>query len=346
MSKIRIGIIGGGGIAQYAHIANYKKHSDKIELVAIADVNESIVNKNIEDHGFQHGFTDYEKMLSSVELDAISVCTPNKFHAPAAIAALQAGCNVLCEKPPAMTSAEAKAMEDAANKAGKLLTYGFNHRYTSQAQILKRFVDAGELGNIYAGHVTAIRRSGIPGWGVFTNKELQGGGPLIDIGVHMLDLALYLMGYPRATQVMGATYRELGTRPLTSAWGGSWDYKNYSVEDMAMAMIRFENGATLHLDTSFILHTKEDAVNVRLHGTEGGCDYSPIAIFQDKHGSLVDITPTSVPNVDSHTAEIEAFVKTLAGEGKVLSTAEEGTKLQQIIEAIYISAETGETVKI
>lgn len=344
MEKIRVGIIGGGGIAQGVHIANYKKHSE-VELVAIADVNEGIVKKNIEDHGFKHGFSDFNEMLEKVELDAVSICTPNKFHAEATIAALKAGCHVMCEKPPAMTAAEAKAMESAAIESGKILTYGFMYRYTSQAQILKRFIDAGELGNIYAGKITAMRRSGIPGWGVFTNKELQGGGPLIDIGVHMLDLGLYLMGYPKPKQVMGVTYRELGTRPGTSIWA-PWDYKNYSVEDMAMAMIQFENGATLHLETSFIVHTKEGEMNVRLHGTEGGCSYSPVGIFQDKHGTLVDITPAHIPERNGHQAEIEAFVHAILGKGEVLSHASEGVIVQQIIESIYRSAETGQTVSI
>lgn len=345
MDKIRVGIIGGGGIAQAAHINNYKKHTDKVELIAIADINEAIVKKNIEDHGFQHGFTDYREMLSNIELDAVSICTPNKFHAEAAIAALQAGCHVMCEKPPAMTAAEAQAMEAAANQSGKLLTYGFMYRYTSTAQILKRFIDAGELGSIYAGRISAMRRSGIPGWGVFTNKELQGGGPLIDIGVHMLDLGLYLMGYPKPTQVMGVTFRELGTRPGTSIWS-PWDYKNYTVEDMAMAMIRFDNGACLHLETSFIVHTKSGEMNVRLHGTEGGCSYSPVGIYQDKHGTLVDITPAHIPERNGHQAEIEAFIAAIRGEGEVLSTAAEGVIVQQIIESVYQSAETGQVVQL
>ena len=345
--ELRIGVIGGGGIAQSAHIANYKKYADEVKLVAIADVNETIVRQNRENHGFQYGFADYNEMLSQVELDAVSVCTPNKFHAPAAIAALNAGCHVLCEKPPAMTSAEARLMEEAAAKAGKILAYGFNHRYTAEAQMLKRFVDAGELGSIYAGRVTAMRRSGIPGWGVFTNKELQGGGPLIDIGVHMLDLALYLMGYPRATQVMGVTYRELGTRPLTPTWSGPWDYRNYSVEDMALSMIRFDNGATLQLETSFIAHTKQhDVMNVRLHGTEGGCDYSPLAIYQDKHGSIIDIAPAFVPDINGHAAKIDAFLQAVSGKDAMLPNAEQGTKLQEIIEAIYRSADNGDTVII
>ncbi|RAP78429.1 Gfo/Idh/MocA family protein [Paenibacillus montanisoli] len=345
LRKIRIGVIGGGGFSRASHIVNYKKLNDKVELVALADVNEQIVKQNLDEFGFQYGFTDYAEMLADVELDAVSVCTPNKFHAPATIAALNAGCHVLCVKPPAMTGAEAIAMKEAADKAGKILTYGFNFRHTNEAQILKRFVDAGELGRIYTGRVSALRRSGIASWGAFTNKELQGGGPLIDIGVHMLDLALYLMGYPKPKTIMGVTYQELGNRPLTPTWGGRWDYKNISIEDMATAMIIFENGASLQLETSFIGHMKElDVMNITLHGTEGGCNFSPLSIFQDKHGTLIDITPAYIPDSNAGKSEIETFVNAVSGQGELICTADEGIKVQQIIEGIYRSAETGETV--
>jgi len=345
--KLRIGVIGGGGIAQAAHINNYKRFADQAELVAIADIVPEVVDKNVKEHGFQYGFTDFDEMLAKVELDAVSVCVPNKYHTPATIAALKVGCHVLCEKPPAMTGAQAREMAAVAEKAGKILTYGFMNRYTAEAQILKRFVDAGELGNIYTGRVTAMRRSGIPGWGVFTNKELQGGGPLIDIGVHMLDLALYLMGYPKATKVWGVTYQELGNRPMTPTWGGQWDYENFSIEDMALAMIQFDNGATLQLETSFIIHANDDNGNtIRLSGTEGGCAYRPLALFQDKHKTLIDITPAFIPKVDGYRVEIGTFLKAIRGEDEVLCKPHEGVIVQEIIEGIYTSALTGEMVTI
>src|SRR5699024_4627011 len=156
------------------------------------DVVKEKVEQVAEEYNIPNAFTNHEEMLQEVELDAVSICTPNKFHAPAAIAALRAGCHVLCEKPPAMTVEEAHQMDIEAKNAGKILTYGFHFRHKPEVETLKRFIDGGELGEIYAAHVLAIRRRGIPGWGVFTNKELQGGGPLIDIGVHMLDTALYL----------------------------------------------------------------------------------------------------------------------------------------------------------
>jgi predicted dehydrogenase len=345
VGKLKIGIIGGGGIAQAAHIANYKKHADRVELVAIADVNEQTLRYNAEAHGFAHTFTDYNEMFAQVELDAVSVCTPNKFHAPAAIAALRAGCHVLCEKPPAMTAAEAVEMELAAEASGKILAYGFNNRYKGRAQYIKRFIDNGEIGDIYAGRVTAMRRNGIPG-GVFVNKELQGGGPLIDIGVHMLDLALWYMNFPKPVQVMGATYQELGTKPFETV-PTPWDYRNYTVEDLAMGMVRFENGATLLIESSFIVHMPNHTNNtVLLHGTKGGCDFKTGAVFQNKFGTVVDITAPKLPDPDSHQLQLEAFIDALEGKGEMLSTPRQGVIVQQILEALYRSAETGEAVNV
>lgn len=345
MAKLKIGVVGGGGIAQAAHINNYKKHGDKVELVAIADVNKGVLQRNIEEHGFAYAFEDYSEMFANVELDAVSICTPNKFHAPATLAALKAGCNVLCEKPPAMTAAEAEAMEEAANASGKILAYGFNNRYKARAQYLKRMIEDGELGRIYAGRISAMRRNGIPG-GVFVNQELQGGGPLIDIGVHMLDLALWYMEFPKPVSVLGSTHRELGIKPLESV-PTPWDYRNYTVEDLAMGMIKFDNGATLLLETSFIVHTLENTNNtVRLHGTKGGCDFKTGGVFQSRYGTIVDIAAPKLPDPDSHQLQLEAFIDAVAGNGQMLSTPRQGVIVQQIIEGLYRSAETGEAVKL
>src|SRR5699024_7541434 len=159
--------IGAGGIATDVHLPAYKKVQDKVEIVAIADVAYDKAKMVANEEGIEHTFADYTKMLESVELDAVSVCVPNKFHKDAVIAGLQAGCHVLCEKPPAMDQEEAKEMEDVAAESKKLLMYGFHYRFQAETQAAKRFIDAGEFGEIYAGRVQAIRRRGIPGWGVF-----------------------------------------------------------------------------------------------------------------------------------------------------------------------------------
>ncbi|WP_324717227.1 Gfo/Idh/MocA family oxidoreductase [Carboxydochorda subterranea] len=343
---IRVGIIGAGGIATGAHIPGYQALGDQVELVAVADVDGERARRVAAEFGFARSYTDYHEMLAQETLDAVSVCTPNKFHAPATIAALRAGCHVLCEKPPATTVLEAQAMREAAAAAGRILTFGFHMRFKSEAQAAYRFVAAGELGEIYAGRVTAMRRRGIPSWGVFTNKALQGGGPLVDIGVHVLDLALWLMDYPQPETVLGATFQKLGTRPGVAPWG-PWDWQHYEVEDMAHAMIRFANGASLLLETSFAANIEPmDEMNVRLQGTEGGLTLQPLRIHREAHETLVDVTPAWLPTVKPHHAEVAHFVRCIRGEAQPLSTPDQAVALQQIVDAIYQSAETRTPIRL
>ncbi|WP_181346974.1 Gfo/Idh/MocA family protein [Thalassobacillus sp. CUG 92003] len=344
--KLKVGIIGGGGIAQGAHLPNYVKHQDKVEIVAVTDVVKKTAEECAELFSVPHTFTDYKTMFRDCDLDAVSVCTPNKFHADAAIAALEAGCHVLCEKPPAMNVAEATAMAEAAKKHNKILSYGFHFRYAPEVITLKRFTDAGELGGIYAASIRAVRRRGIPGWGVFTNKDLQGGGPLIDIGVHMLDAALYLMDYPEPESVFGATYQKIGNRKGVGLMG-DWDWESFSIEDMARGMIRFKNGATIMLETAFAANVeKDDVMNVSLMGDEGGADVFPLKIYQEKHDALIDVSPAYLPKKGYHELEVESFVNgCLTGEAPI-STPEQGVVIQKIINGFYESAKTGKAVKI
>lgn len=346
MKKLRIGIVGTGGIARHAHLPSYQKVSDKAEVVAVCDIVKENAQKFAEEFKVPYVFTDYQKMFAEVELDAVSICVPNKFHAPVAISALNAGLHVLCEKPPAMNPAEAEEMAEAARKNRKILTYGLHYRHTQEVEALKRFIYAGELGNIYAVKVTAVRRRGIPGWGVFTNKELQGGGPLIDIGVHMLDTALYLMGYPEPAQVLGVTYQKLGTKKGIGLFG-DWDWQNFSIEDMARGMILFKNGASILLETSFAANVeKDEEMNVSLMGDKGGADVFPLKIYQEKHDTLVDITPVYLPKKDPYQWQIERFVDCCISGKQPICTPDQGVVLQKIINALYQSAETGETIKL
>lgn len=344
--RLRVGIIGAGGIATHVHIPNYLKCKDKAEVVAIADVVKEKADQAAEQFEIPYSFSDYEEMLDEMELDAVSICTPNKFHAPAAIAALEAGCHVLCEKPPAMTAKEAEQMAHTAEKQGKILTYGFHYRHAPEVEALKRFIEADELGEIYAGRAQALRRRGIPGWGVFTNKELQGGGALIDIGVHMLDTALYLMGYPEPELIMGSTYQKIGTRKGVGLLG-DWDWKNFTVEDLAQGMIRFKNGATLILEAAFAANIEpHDVMQVSLMGDKGGADVFPLKIYQEKYETLIDITPSYLPKKGYHELEIERFVDCCLSGRTPLSTPRQGVIIQHIIQAIYQSAETGEAIQL
>ncbi len=343
---LRVGVIGAGGIARVAHIPNYLKCGDKVEIVAVADVVQKTAEKLAQDFNIPYVFSNYKEMFKQVALDAVSVCVPNKFHHEATITALQAGCNVLCEKPPAMTVAEAEEMSFEAGKAGNILTYGFHFRHSPHVETLKRFIDAGELGDIYATRVTAMRKRGIPGWGVFTNKELQGGGPLIDIGVHMLDTALYLMDYPDVDTVFGVTYQKLGNKNGVGLMG-QWDYENYSIEDMARGMITFKNGASILLETAFAANVeKHDEMNVSLMGDQGGAEVFPLKIFQEKHDTLIDISPSYLPKKGFHELELERFVDSCLNGTEPLSNGKQGVTLQKIINGLYESAEKGEAIKM
>jgi predicted dehydrogenase len=343
---VKVGLIGSGGIATGQHIPGYKALGADVELVSVADVNGERASSVAREHGFARSYSDYTDMLRAENLDAVSICTPNKFHALAAIEALKAGVNVLCEKPPARSAAEAIQMAASAAESGKVLMYSFNNRFRPESLMAKRFVDHGDLGDIYAARVRWLRRRGIPGWGVFTNKELQGGGPLIDIGVHMLDLALHLMGYPEPELVVGSTYNRLGSKPGVPA-GGKWDWDNFEVEDMALGFIKFRNGATVMLESSFMEHMEPmEENNVFLSGTEGGMSLYPFKMFKDMNETIVNITPAFVPKGNGHAACIANFIAAIKGEAQPAVSPSEGVKLQKILDAIYQSASTGQAVSL
>lgn len=345
MSPVRIGVIGAGGIAVEQHIPGYKTLGDQIELVAVADLNGARAAEVAAKAGFARSYESFEQMLALEQLDAVSVCTPNKFHATATIAALRAGVHVLCEKPPARTAHEAEEMARTAQESGRILMYLYNQRFKPETMAARRFINGGELGEVYMARAHWRRRRGIPGWGVFTNKELQGGGPLIDIGVHVLDLALHLMGYPEPELVVGSTYRKLGMHPAPSPMG-QWDHTNFEIEDLAAAFIRLRNGATILLEASFMEHMEQmDLCNVQLSGTRGGINLYPFQLFKDMHETIVNVTPAWLPKQNGHAAEIANFVGAIQGKEEPAVTPEEGVRLQRILDAVYKSAETGDPVR-
>ncbi|BAB05884.1 Gfo/Idh/MocA family oxidoreductase [Halalkalibacterium halodurans] len=343
--KLRVGIIGAGGIARTVHIPSYLSLKDQVELVAITDVQPKHAQAAAEQFSIPYVYNDASRMMQEVELDAVSICTPNAFHRELTIEALHAGCHVLCEKPPAITVEDAKQMEAAAKETGNLLTYGFHYRHSPEVETLKRFVDEGELGEIYHVRVQAIRRRGIPGWGVFTNKELQGGGPLIDIGVHMLDTALYVMGFPEPATILGQTHRKIGTKEGVGLLG-EWNWQQFSIEDMAVGMITFKNGASLTIETAFAANVKEqDHMNVSFFGDKGGADLFPLSIYQEKHRTLLDITPVYLPTYNHHEREIKHFVDCCFRLEQPLATPEQGIVIQRLIQGLYQSAESGKAIQ-
>jgi predicted dehydrogenase len=352
--KIGIGIIGFGGIAQAAHAPGYRKIADQCEIVAVADIaRERLAEAQGANWNIPNAFEDYKKLLAMPEIDAVSVCTPNYVHAQPTIDAFAAGKHVLCEKPMAMNANEAKAMLDASRKAGKKLQIGYNWRFASGSQSLKRAVDAGKLGDVYYARAQALRRRGVPGWGVFTQKDKQGGGPLIDIGVHITDMTLWLMGHKKPIAASAMTYTKFGTREGVLGTMGTWDPKTYTVEDFAVGLVRFDGGSTMTLESSFIANLGKDEFNTHLFGTEGGAlfDMGDYTLYREEFGTLTDAKPGWLAPVDStHGEEVRAFVTAIRDnipiEATGAATGEQGLMVTQIMDALYRSGEEGREVRI
>lgn len=350
--KLKIGIIGCGSISK-EHIGAYSRHPDA-ELYALCDINPVQLKKAAEACGVARTFTDMADMLALPELDAVSICTWNSAHAECAIAALEAGKHVLCEKPMALCTAEALQMEAAAQKAGKLLMIGFVRRFGNDCEIVKDFIDAGDLGELYYSKATYLRRNGNPG-GWFGDKARSGGGPLIDLGVHVIDLVRYLMGNPRPVSVYGATFQKLFDRKNIKLFGGyasegRSDQDICDVEDLAAAMIRFDNGAVLHIEASFSLNIKQDTGTIELFGTKGGASLSPeLELYTERNGYLIDVGlahPTALDFNGLFDKEIAHFIDCIQTGAACRVPAKDGVSIMRILDAVYESARTGHEVML
>jgi predicted dehydrogenase len=277
---LKVGVI-GLGMGRW-HLQNYAK-CPEAEIIALCDVDKERLKSAQEEYGVKHVFINYEEMLNLKGLQAVTLALPNRLHAPVTIAALSAGKHVLCEKPMAMNAKEAEEMVRTAKKAKKQLMIHFNQRFTQDALFLKRYIDAGHLGEIYYAKTGWTRRRGVPGMGSwFTRKAEAGGGGLIDLGVHMLDFALYMMGYPKSVSVIGRTYAKFGPAM------GEREGKVFDVDDLAAALITFENGATLFLEASWATNIEQETISTELCGTQGGASRrnGQLKIFQEACGAL------------------------------------------------------------
>ncbi len=345
MQKLRCGVI-GLGMGRF-HVAGYISHPNA-EVVSIADMSRERLDEIGEIHHIGARYTDAEEMLQKESLDIVSVATPNAYHKPLTLAAFKAGCHVICEKPMALNAREGKAMVEAAKKAGKRLMINFSYRFYNQSWALKQQVEAGLLGKVYYATTQWHRRRGIPTMGShFTTKALSGGGPLIDLGVHRLDLALWLMGYPKPVWVMGGAYDPIA-RELALQTN-----KTYDVEDFAAGQVRFEDGATLTIEASWASNRFENEhMETRLYGDKGGLvqhninqDYQFEAeMFMEKMGSQLDVKVHSVG--DCPPSAMHHFVDCIVNDKPHTATGEEALIVQEILDAIYASAQKGAPVRI
>jgi predicted dehydrogenase len=345
MSEIRVGVI-GLGMGRH-HVKCYLQHP-RARVVAVADTDGARLQEIGSSYQVPGRYVSGEQMLEKEELDVVSVATPNKFHLPLALAAFEAGCHVLCEKPMAMNAGEGREMLAAATRAGRRLMINFSYRFTEQSMALKAQVEAGVLGEVYFARTLWHRRRGLPGFGGwFGTKALSGGGPLIDLGVHRLDLALWLMGHPRPTWVMGSTYDYIGSA-LAEKQGVPFD-----VEDMAVGMIRFANGATLEIEASWAANIQEqELMETRLYGTRGGLVQRNLdetykfeaELYLEQDGSHFDarLHPPMKP-VESPMAH---FVECILSDKPHIATGEEGLLVMEILDALYGSAAEGRPVEM
>lgn len=352
--SLRVGIIGCGGIAG-VHVRGYRASQDA-EVVACADISPERARDFAGKHSIPEAYADYKAMLEQERLDGVSVCTPNYAHCEPTLTALKSGVGVLCEKPIALNSDEAGIMVETARSTGVPLTIGHHMRFLPFAQFLRKMINEGELGRIYYGRSHALRRRGVPGWGEFHMKHKSGGGPLIDLGVHTLDLIIWLMGSPSPKSVSGSVYTEFGNRPGYYNPHGSYRREDFDVEDFACALIKFRDGITLSLEASWAAHIQEEeTLPQMILGDRGGARLipfappgtgSPLQIFTSREEALLDVTPQAFPAVEAHVEELKHWVKVLRGEKEVLVRPEESLNVQRIIDAIYRSSLEGREVMI
>ncbi len=356
MEKIRAGIIGCGGIANGKHMPAIKQVKE-IELWAFCDLIPERAEKAAKEYGMEGAkcYTDYRSLLEDPSLDAVYVCTPNRSHSEITVAALHAGKNVMCEKPMAINYAEAQKMLQAAKETGKILTIGYQNRYRQDSRYLKQECEAGALGDIYFGRARAIRRRGVPTWGVFINEYEQGGGPLIDIGTHALDLTLWCMNNYKPKYAVGSVFHKLNNQTQPGNMFGPWDPDKFTVEDSAFGYIVMENGAAIILESSWAINCLEigEAITM-LCGTEAGADmYDGLRINGVKHDTQYILKPEfQSGGVDFYTGETpdapvleqKTFANAVLGKGKLTVLPEQAAVVTRILDAIYESAKTGKPV--
>jgi len=348
--KLKVGIIGSGAIAREQHLPYWRQleAEGRVEVLGVCD----LIKERREVEAAQcvqaKTFADYNKMLAAIDFDIIDVCTQNRVHAPATIAGLKAGANVLVEKPMAMNAKECEAMIAAAKANKRKLMVAQHMRFEARAEKLKEVVMSGALGRIYTAETKWLRRRGIPGWGKFHLKKESLGGPLIDIGVHMMDLCVWLMGCPKPVAASGKVYRMFGDRPdlFNADWGVPYPAKEFTVEDYATAFVRFENDITMQMSVSWAANTNDEIENMFILGDKGGIGTNPLGFFSADHSSLNHTTWDWLSPEDGHRREVRHFCECVEKDLPVMVKPEESLRIQKIIDAIYESSAKNKEIVI
>ncbi|MFV0362660.1 MAG: Gfo/Idh/MocA family protein [Suipraeoptans sp.] len=366
MRKVRIGIIGCGGIANQKHLPSLRACEDKNEIVAFCDIKVERAAKAAEDFGSDNAkvYTDYKELLQNSDVEVVHVCTPNVAHCPITVDAFAAGKHVLCEKPMAHNTEDAKKMIDAWKKSGLKFTVGYQNRFRDDTQTLHASCENGEMGEVYFAKAHALRRRAVPTWGVFPDKSLQGGGPLIDIGTHALDITLWMMDNYEPESVTGQVFYKLGRQEDGPAGNvfGPWDPKTFEVEDSAFGLVKMKNGATVYIEASWALNIlKSMEASTTLCGTKAGAEIhhggsypTDELIYNNvEHNQLMEKTISPAGIVDFFEGgasaegirEAEQWLDAIINDTDPLVKPEQAFVVTQILDAIYKSAKTGEMIK-
>lgn len=353
MSLIRVGIIGCGGIANGKHMPSLKR-TRACEMVAFCDLIEERAVKAAKEYGAAGAkvYTDYKELLADRSIDVVHVCTPNRSHSVITVDALNAGKNVMCEKPMAINYGEAMKMVEAAKKNGKLLTIGYQQRNRDDSIYLKAECEKGALGDIYFAKALSVRRRGVPTWGVFLNEYEQGGGALIDIGTHALDLTLWMMNDYDINYVVGSSFHKLNNTTGTGNLWGDWDTEKFTADDATFGFIVMKSGATIMLEATWALNTLNTSeATCELCGTKAGADMREgLRINGVKNGRLYiekpDFSVGAVPFFEGDSAptaadrEARIWMNAVAGKGELLVKPEQAATVTRVLDAIYESSKT------
>ena len=357
--KLRFGFIGCGGIANEKHLTAMAVQPEA-ELAAFCDLSRERAEAAASKFGAPGAavYTDYRQLLANRTIDAVHVLTPNATHCEIACAAMEAGKHVICEKPMAASLADAERMMATARRTGRLFTVSYQYRHFDANRAMKDYVDSGALGEIYYAEANAIRRRGVPTWGVFTDKAAQGGGPLIDIATHALDLTLWMMNNYEVASVTGVCFDKLGRHAAPGEMGnpfGPWDPAKYTVEDAAFGFVRMKNGALINIRSAWAINMVPPKSSVVLCGTRGGLDSengvrANHVIANRQVLSTIETRPMNAPSLPHNPqptageAEAQVWVNALLGRGELLVKPEQAFVVSQILDAVYRSAQSGRTI--
>ena len=363
MAKYRVGVIGAGMIANAGHIPGWKSVGDDVEVVAVANPTLEKAQLTAANEGIAHVYDDWRQMLDEMDLDIVSVCTPNAYHKEQTIAAVEAGAHVFCEKPIATCCDDAAAMYAAAEAAGRRLFVTQTARFSSGSMAAKEIAASGQLGEIYYAECFFMRRRGIPTWGRFHMKGDSTAGPLYDLGVHMVDKILWLMDSPKVVAASGATYTKFGNRdeglatslaesgaPAGGLAPRPYSHEEFTVEDMAAGFIRLEGGATLAVKTSWAANIPENSGGSAILGTEGGLSFDPLVLSTNMGSYQVNVEPRVPRDLDvdfyGHWLAAAHFVAVLNGEEEQIVAKEEVLNVMRALDALHESAAQAREVRV